>query len=119
PPPARGEGVGGRVAGVAHSRSIVLKSRTLTPALSHREKEQYAFSFGHHLAKWFKANMSIKGILSAAGIVGFISIFLVAHFYPTVPRSFLGWVALFFLGIPAWVKIESTGESVLSAPFFK
>ena len=41
------------------------------------------------------------------------------HFYPTIPRSFLGWVALFFLGIPAWVILESTGEFVLGASFFK
>jgi|SRR5690606_28490723 len=63
--------------------------------------------------------MKIKGILSVIGIIGFISIFLVIHFYPTIPRSFLGWVALFFLGIPAWVILESTGEFVLGASFFK
>jgi hypothetical protein len=63
--------------------------------------------------------MSIKGILSVIGIIGFISIFLVIHFYPTIPRSFLGWVALFFLGIPAWVILESAGEFVLGASFCK
>uniref|UniRef100_A0A5B8QV98 Uncharacterized protein n=1 Tax=Shewanella decolorationis TaxID=256839 RepID=A0A5B8QV98_9GAMM len=63
--------------------------------------------------------MSIKRILSVIGIIGFIAIFLVIHFYPTIPRSFLGWVALFFLGLPAWVILESTGEFVLSTQFFK
>lgn len=63
--------------------------------------------------------MNIKGILSFIGIIGFISTFLVMHFYPTIPRSFLGWVALFFLGIPAWVILELTGEFVLGASLFK
>ncbi|MCL2919713.1 hypothetical protein [Shewanella litorisediminis] len=63
--------------------------------------------------------MSIKGILSVIGIIGFIAIFLVIHFYPTIPQSLLGWVALFFLGLPAWVILESTGEFVLSSQFFK
>ncbi|MFB2776407.1 hypothetical protein [Shewanella xiamenensis] len=66
-----------------------------------------------------RANMNVKGILSFVGITGFISILLVVHFYPTIPRSFLGWVALFFLGIPAWVILEFTGEFVLDASFFK
>lgn len=66
-----------------------------------------------------RANMSIKGTLSIIGFIGFISIFLVIHFYPTVPRSFLGWVALFFIGLPAWLILESTGEFVLGARFFK
>lgn len=63
--------------------------------------------------------MRIKGILNAVGVIGFLSIFLVIHFYPTIPRSFLGWVALFFLGIPVWVILESAGDLVLGASFFK
>jgi len=38
--------------------------------------------------------------------------------YPVVPRSFLGWVLLFVIGIPTWFVLEWLGERVLGARIF-
>ena len=39
-------------------------------------------------------------------------------YYPTVPRSVLGWVLLFVIGIPTWFLLEWLGERILGADFF-
>lgn len=39
-------------------------------------------------------------------------------YYPVVPRSVLGWVLLFVVGIPTWVFLEWLGERVFSARIF-
>lgn len=61
----------------------------------------------------------MRKIIGFFGVVGFIALFLVIHFYPEIPSSTLGWVALFLLGIPAWLFIEFVGKIVLSSDFFK
>ncbi|WMS89021.1 hypothetical protein [Pleionea litopenaei] len=61
----------------------------------------------------------MRKIVGFCGIVGFIAIYLVLHFYPEIPRSILGWVALFMLGIPAWLFLEWLGEVTLSSTFFQ
>lgn len=63
--------------------------------------------------------MSIKVSLSIIGLVGFLLTFLVAHFYPSVPDSLMSWIALLLLGLPAWILLESVGDFVLGASFFK
>jgi hypothetical protein len=63
--------------------------------------------------------MGIKASLSIIGLVGFLLIFLVAHFYPSVPDSLMGWIALLLLGLPAWILLESVGDFVLGSSFFK
>ncbi|ACV26451.1 hypothetical protein [Kangiella koreensis] len=61
----------------------------------------------------------MRKIIGFCGFVGFIVIFLVMHFYPKISRSMLGWVALFMLGIPAWLFLEWLGEITLSSTFFQ
>ena len=39
-------------------------------------------------------------------------------YYPTIPRSVLGWVLLFVIGIPTWLLLEWLGEHFLEARFF-
>lgn len=39
-------------------------------------------------------------------------------YYPTIPRSVLGWILLFVIGIPTWLLLEWLGERVLEARFF-
>jgi hypothetical protein len=58
-------------------------------------------------------------IIGIVGIVGFIAVFLVLHFYPSIPRSFFGWVALFTLGLPTWIFLEWFGDYVFQSAFFK
>ncbi len=35
-----------------------------------------------------------------------------------MPRTVPGWIALFFLGIPAWLLIERMGKLILHSKFF-
>ncbi len=44
--------------------------------------------------------------------------FLTIYFYPGIPRTSAGWVALFFLGLPAWVLMERLGKLILNSNFF-
>lgn len=39
-------------------------------------------------------------------------------YYPTIPRSVLGWVLLFVIGIPTWFLLEWLGGRILGAHFF-
>lgn len=49
----------------------------------------------------------------------FVGCALLYIYYPLRPRSALGWVALFVIGIPSWALIEWMGSAVLEAPLFK
>lgn len=62
---------------------------------------------------------SMRKIISFGAIAVFITVFLTMHFYPSIPRTLLGWVALFMLGLPAWFFLEWLGKTVLSSSFFK
>jgi hypothetical protein len=55
-------------------------------------------------------------VLAAAIFVGCVLLYL---YYPLRPRSALGWVALFVIGIPSWALIEWMGSAVLGAHLFK
>ena len=39
-------------------------------------------------------------------------------YYPAVPRSVLGWVLLFVIGLPTWFLREWAGDRILGARFF-
>ncbi|TQF70021.1 hypothetical protein [Pseudoalteromonas luteoviolacea] len=60
----------------------------------------------------------MKSIFSAIGIIGFICVFLVIHFFPEIPRTIAGWTALILLGLPAWIFIEWLVEVVLGSRLF-
>lgn len=57
-------------------------------------------------------------LIGIIGFLGFIAIFLVMHFYPQIPRTFFGWIALVLLGLPAWMFLEWLGEIVLRSKFY-
>jgi len=61
----------------------------------------------------------MRKIIGLVGIVAFMALYLVMHLYPEIPRTALGWLALFILGIPAWIFIEWLGEVILGSTFFK
>jgi len=66
--------------------------------------------------------MNFKNIVNMFGVlafIGFIAIFLVMDFYPEIPRTGFGWLALFLLGLPAWLFLDWLGALVLGSDFFK
>ena len=49
-------------------------------------------------------------------VLGCVLLYL---YHPLRPRSLLGWVALFVIGIPSWALIEWVGSVALEAPLFR
>jgi len=58
---------------------------------------------------------AIFATLLAAALVVAMLLWL---YYPTIPRSVLGWVLLFVIGIPTWLLLEWLGERIVGAHFF-
>ena len=56
-------------------------------------------------------------VLLIAGVGLLLGVLLYAYF-PAVPRSFLGWLALVGLGVPVWIFLEWLGEAVVGSNFF-
>ena len=62
--------------------------------------------------------LNLRSSLSLFGIAAvFVCALLVAYF-PAVPKSFLGWAALVFVGLPVWFFLEWLGGVVLQSQFF-
>ncbi len=61
-----------------------------------------------------RADAVFATLLAAALVVAT----LLCMYYPTIPRSVLGWVLLFVIGIPTWLLLEWLGERILEAQFF-
>jgi hypothetical protein len=62
--------------------------------------------------------MTLRKTLVAAGVLVFMLGMLLYLYFPAVPRSVLGWVALVVLGLPVWLFLEWLGEAVLGSRFF-
>jgi hypothetical protein len=58
---------------------------------------------------------SSPSLLGVAAV--FVCALLIAYF-PAVPKSFLGWAALLFVGLPVWFFLEWFGGVVLQSQFF-
>jgi hypothetical protein len=61
----------------------------------------------------------MKKFADIAIAISILGALLVWIFYPDIPESILGWIALFLIGIPAWLFIEWFGEKVLGSQFIK
>ena len=61
---------------------------------------------------------NLRSTLSLLGLVGLLACALLFAYFPAVPKSLLGWVALFLLGLPAWFALEWVGTTVLGSQFF-
>lgn len=59
-----------------------------------------------------------RSLLSLLGLVGLVACALLIAYFPAVPKSLLGWVALFLAGLPAWFALEWVGTTVLGSQFF-
>lgn len=61
---------------------------------------------------------NLRSSLSLLALVGLVACALLFAYFPAVPRSLLGWVALFLVGLPAWLALEWVGTAVLGSQFF-
>ena len=62
--------------------------------------------------------MKLHNAVSAVGILAFLLCWLLYLYFPAVPHSVLGWVALVGLGLPVWFFLEWLGTAVLGSRFF-
>jgi hypothetical protein len=60
----------------------------------------------------------LRTSLSLLGVVAFLVCALLIIYFPAVPKTLLGWVALVFVGLPVWFALEWMGTVVLGAQFF-
>ena len=63
--------------------------------------------------------MSWRNTFSAVAGVAVAACIGLAVYWPAVPKSFPGWLAFIFIGIPLCFFIEWAGEKVLSARFWE
>ena len=61
---------------------------------------------------------NLRNTLLLLGLVGLLTCSLLFAYFPAVPKSLLGWVALFLVGLPAWFALEWVGTTVLGSQFF-
>ncbi len=61
---------------------------------------------------------NLRSSLLLLGLVGLLPCALLIAYFPAVPKSLLGWVALFLVGLPSWFALEWVGSTVLGAQFF-
>lgn len=58
-----------------------------------------------------------RKVLATLAIVAFVAGYLMLGFATIMPKSGLGWLALFALGVPAWFALEWLGGVVLGWGF--
>jgi len=63
--------------------------------------------------------MTVRGVLTAGGIAVFLVCLLLYTYYPVIPQSLLGWIALIGLGLPTYLFVEWLGDVILGANTFK
>jgi hypothetical protein len=62
--------------------------------------------------------MALRNVVLFVFGVGLLLCALLYAYFPAVPHSVLGWVALIGLGLPAWIFLEWLGETVVGSRFF-
>jgi hypothetical protein len=63
-------------------------------------------------------SLNLRSSLSLLGLVGLVACALVVVYFPAVPKSLLGWLVLFLVGLPVWFALEWVGTTVLGSQFF-
>ncbi len=63
-------------------------------------------------------SFNLRSAFSLLGAVGIFICLLLFLYFPAVPKSFLGWAALIFVGLPIWFFLEWLGWVVLGSRFF-
>ena len=62
--------------------------------------------------------MALRDVGLLIGGVGLLLCALLYAYFPVVPHSLLGWLALVGLGAPVWIFLEWLGEAVVGLRFF-
>ena len=62
--------------------------------------------------------MNLRTALASFGFAVFLLCALLFAYFPAVPRSAVGWLALITLGLPVYFLLEWLGERVLSSSVF-
>jgi hypothetical protein len=57
----------------------------------------------------------LRSIGFTVGILGLVATYVLLVFFPAFPRSIVGWLAIFVLGLPAIVAIEYVGNRFFSS----
>src|SRR6185295_192403 len=61
-----------------------------------------------------RAEVVVAALLALVFVLGV----LLWMYYPVIPKTVLGWVSLFVIGIPSWFFLEWLGDRVLGSRFF-
>lgn len=62
--------------------------------------------------------MVLRNVGLLIGAVGLLLCALLYAYFPAVPQSLLGWLALVGLGAPVWIFLQWLGEAVIGSRFF-
>ena len=62
--------------------------------------------------------MTLRNAIAALAVAALVLCGLLWLYFPALPRSVLGWIALVGLGLPVWALLEWLGEAVLGSRFF-
>ena len=62
-------------------------------------------------------NNSVSRYLSLIAAFAFASCVALLIFYPAFPKSYVGWIAVIFIGVPFLVLIEEVGTFILNPSF--
>ena len=62
--------------------------------------------------------MALRNVALVIVGVGLLLCALLYAYFPAVPHSLLGWLALVGLGVPVWIFLEWLGEAVVGSRFF-
>ena len=67
--------------------------------------------------------MTFRSPRAGAVVAALLAVPLVAGmllwlYYPTMPRSVVGWLLLFVIGIPTWLLLEWLDERIFESRFF-
>ena len=59
----------------------------------------------------------IRSTFAALSFGGLLLLIAVVVYFPAVPKSILGWLALIVVGIPAYLLVEWLGQAILGSTF--
>jgi hypothetical protein len=60
----------------------------------------------------------IRSTFAALSLGALLLLIAVVVYYPAVPKSILGWLALIVVGIPAYLFVEWLGQVILGSTLF-
>ena len=59
--------------------------------------------------------MTLRSLALIVGIGGLAVVYALVNFYPAFPKSMLGWLAVFLVGMPFLIGLEFVGDLIFGA----